>query len=202
MGEELESEQFKDVIALTQKLVNINSEPAQTEQEMERFLWNELRNLGFYLEKVPYENERNNIVAIYPYFENHYVDHYVAFSGHMDTVPGYKEEDGQIKNGRIYGRGSCDMKGGIAAILTAIKVFLKEHKHSQERLLKKKKLQRGIVLFLTVDEETGCAGVVSLTKRNTPLTQKLNKEYFIDIGFNGEPTSLSPIISHKGVVWF
>jgi acetylornithine deacetylase len=58
------------------------------------------------------------------------------------------------------------------------------------------------VLFFTVDEETGCSGVIALTKKNTPLTQRLNKEYFIDLGINGEPTSLSPIISHKGVVWF
>ncbi len=202
MNEDIESEKFEPVIALAQKLININSEPAHLEYEVEEFLWKYLQNFGFHLERVSYAEKRNNIIAIFPKPEEHIVDHYIAFSGHMDTVPGYKEEDGYIKEGKIYGRGSTDMKGGIAAILTAVKTFIIEHKQSQERLLKKKKLQRGIVLIFTVDEETGCAGIVSLTKRNTPLTQKINKEFFIDFGINGEPTNLSPIISHKGVVWF
>lgn len=193
---------FDSVISLTQKLVRIDSSSAQMEQAIEEFLWKELVKLGFHLERVPYEDKRNNIVAIYPNFEDSSINHYIAFSGHMDTVPGYKEQDGYLKDNKIYGRGTCDMKGGIAAILTAVETFLREHQQSQLKLLKKKKLQRGIVLFLTVDEESGCAGVISLTKRNTPLTQKLNKEYFIDLGINGEPTSLSPIISHKGVVWY
>ncbi|MHA1110135.1 MAG: M20 family metallopeptidase [Promethearchaeota archaeon] len=195
-------EKFESVISLAQKLISINSEPEHKEFEVEQFLWNYLLNLGFYLEKVPYAEKRNNIVAIYPKPEDHIVDHYIAFSGHMDTVPGYMEGDGYQKDGKIYGRGSTDMKGGIAAILTSVKSFLTAHKRASEKILKRKKLQRGIVLLFTVDEETGCAGVVSLTKKNTPLTQNLNKKFFIDLGINGEPTSLSPIISHKGVVWF
>ena len=165
MNEENNTEKFESVITLTQKLVSINSEPAHLEYEVEEYLWKNLQELGFRLEQVPYAEKRNNIVAIYPDPENKIVDHYIAFSGHMDTVPGMKEEDGYIKDNRVYGRGSCDMKGGIAAILTAVRIFLNEYKQSQERILKKKKLQRGIVLFLTVDEETGCSGVVSLTKR-------------------------------------
>ncbi len=202
MSEDITPEKSESVIALAQKLIRINSEPQHREFEIEQFLWNYLLNLGFYLEKVPYAEKRNNIVAIFPKPEEKIVNHYIAFTGHMDTVPGYKEEDGTIKDGKIFGRGSCDMKGGIAAILTSVESFLAEHKHASEKILKRKKLQRGIVLLFTVDEETGCAGVVSLTKRNTPLTQNLNKEFFIDFGINGEPTSLSPIISHKGVVWF
>ncbi|MBN2154565.1 MAG: M20 family metallopeptidase [Candidatus Lokiarchaeota archaeon] len=202
MGETEKKDKFESVIDLTQRLVRINSEAIQTEHEMERFLWNYLEELGFFLELVPYRHKRNNIIAIYPNFESYPIDRYIAFSGHMDTVPGYKENEGFVKEGKLYGRGSTDMKGGIAAILTAVKNFLTEHNQSQDKLLKRKKLKRGIVLFFTVDEETGCAGVISLTKKDTPLTQRINKDFFIDLGINGEPTSLSPIISHKGVVWF
>jgi succinyl-diaminopimelate desuccinylase len=202
VGEENKSDKFESVITLAQKLISINSEPAHLEFEVEQFIWKYLQEQGFFLERVPYAEGRNNIVAIYPNPDTQVVDHYIAFSGHMDTVPGYNKEDGQLKNDKIYGRGSTDMKGGISAILTAVKIFLAEHKQANEKILRKKKLQRGIILFFTVDEETGCAGIVSLTRRNTPLTKKINKEFFIDLGINGEPTSLSPIISHKGVVWF
>ncbi|MHA1453275.1 MAG: M20/M25/M40 family metallo-hydrolase, partial [Promethearchaeota archaeon] len=125
-------EKFESVISLAQKLISINSEPEHKEFEVEQFLWNYLLNLGFYLEKVPYAEKRNNIVAIYPKPEDHIVDHYIAFSGHMDTVPGYMEGDGYQKDGKIYGRGSTDMKGGIAAILTSVKSFLTAHKRASE----------------------------------------------------------------------
>jgi len=202
MEEHVESGKFESVVDLAQQLVQINSEPSHKEYEMEEFLWKYLEEYGFFIERVPYAEKRNNLVAIYPFPENQSFDHYIAFSGHMDTVPGYKKEEGFVKEGKLYGRGSADMKGGLAAILIAVKTFLKEHERGSEKILKRKKLKRGIVLFFTVDEETGCSGVVSLTKKTTRLTQKLNKDYFIDIGINGEPTSLSPIISHKGVVWF
>ncbi len=200
MGENESSDKFNSVIRLTQELVAINSEPSHLEYKVEQFLISKLREWGFYIEKAPYAKNRNNLVAIYPHYNRSHVDRYVAFSGHMDTVPGYKKEDGYLEDGKIFGRGACDMKGGIGAILTAVKTFIDDYNLRNEKSYKK--LQRGIVLFFTVDEETGCAGIVGLTKRSIPLMEKLNKEFFIDIGFNGEPTNLSPIISHKGVVWF
>jgi acetylornithine deacetylase/succinyl-diaminopimelate desuccinylase-like protein len=194
------SEASEKVTHLTQELVSINSEPVHTEYKVEQFLGKILQEMGFYLERAPYEKNRNNIIAIYPHPDRTPIDRYIAFSGHMDTVPGYKKEDGYIKNGKIYGRGSCDMKGGISAFITAVQEFMKEYDLLNTKL--HKKLQRGIVIFLTVDEETGCAGIVGLTKKETKLSQKLNQDYYIDFGINAEPTDCSPIISHKGVVWF
>ncbi len=44
---------FQSVIALAQKLISINSEPAHMEFEVEQYLWKHLQDLGFYLERVP-----------------------------------------------------------------------------------------------------------------------------------------------------
>ncbi|HEY5300927.1 MAG TPA: M20/M25/M40 family metallo-hydrolase, partial [Acetobacteraceae bacterium] len=76
----------------------------------------------------------------------------IALSGHVDTVP----VDGQAwsadpfalrgESGRLYGRGACDMKGFVAAFLSAIPA------------LRARRLPKPLHLFITYDEEVGCAG--------------------------------------------
>ncbi|MEA1994065.1 MAG: M20/M25/M40 family metallo-hydrolase [Euryarchaeota archaeon] len=58
----------------------------------------------------------------------------VIFSGHLDTVPVGKKwsvKQGSTEDGRIYGRGTCDMKGGIVASLAAAERLREEIFHSQ-----------------------------------------------------------------------
>jgi len=110
----------------------------------------------------------------------------VMLSGHTDVVP----VDGQHwtvapfelseANGKLYGRGTADMKGFIACTLAALPNFLH------------RPLQQPLHIALSYDEEVGCLGVPSLVKA---LAQR---EYKPAICIVGEPTELKPVIGHKG----
>ena len=110
-----------------------------------------------------------------------------VLSGHTDVVP----VDGQtwqsdpfhaeIRDGKLYGRGACDMKGFIAACLSAIPQMLQQ------------RLQEPIHLALSYDEEIGCLGapvmLSQLQQRGLSPTQCIV----------GEPTSMNMVVAHKGI---
>jgi acetylornithine deacetylase len=110
----------------------------------------------------------------------------IALSGHTDVVP----IDGQDwssdpwalteREGRLYGRGSCDMKGFLGCVLTAVPQ------------LAKTRLATPVHLLFSFDEEVGCLGV----RRALSMIQDLPikpKGCII-----GEPTSMQVAIAHKG----
>jgi acetylornithine deacetylase len=110
----------------------------------------------------------------------------VVLSGHTDVVP----VDGQAwtvdpfhlteKDGRLYGRGTADMKGFIASVLAAVPTFV------QRTLLKP------VHLAFSYDEEIGCLGV-------RPMLAELEKRPFKPcLCLIGEPTELKPVLGHKG----
>jgi acetylornithine deacetylase len=101
-----------DVVSFTRQLVDIESITGN-EASVGDFLHRELRSLGFQSAKIPVEARRANVFATSP--EQYRPE--IVFSTHMDTVPPYipSSEDGD----RIYGRGSCDAKGIIAAQVAA-----------------------------------------------------------------------------------
>lgn len=111
----------------------------------------------------------------------------LVLSGHTDVVP----VDGQHWNtdpfqateidGRIYGRGACDMKGFIAVVLATLPEF------------KKTKLQKPLHFAFSYDEEVGCTGAISLIDE---IQQSgLRPEACIV----GEPTDMLPVVGHKGI---
>lgn len=111
----------------------------------------------------------------------------VVLSGHTDVVP----VDGQPwdtdpftvteKNGRLYGRGTCDMKSFIALGLAAVPDMLEA------------KLKRPIHFALSYDEEIGCAGAPPMIDR---LVKEIAKPSAVIVG---EPSSMAPIMAHKGL---
>jgi acetylornithine deacetylase len=114
----------------------------------------------------------------------------IVFSGHTDVVP----VDGQNwtsdpftlteRNGRLYGRGTCDMKGFIAVALALVPKF------------KAMKLKRPIHLALSCDEEVGCKGVRPLVAH---MRDHLKKPRAV---FVGEPTDMKVVNGHKSAVTF
>lgn len=114
----------------------------------------------------------------------------LILSGHTDVVP----TDGQawqsdpyradIREGRLYGRGSTDMKGFIAAVLAAAPAMVQAE------------LKRPLHIALSYDEEIGCLGapvmIAELQKRG------LTPEHCIV----GEPTSMRMVVAHKGIHTF
>nr|MBF0223267.1 M20/M25/M40 family metallo-hydrolase [Desulfobulbaceae bacterium] len=107
----------------------------------------------------------------------------VIFLAHMDTVSAkgmVAPFSGELKNGKVWGRGSCDDKGSLAAIL-AVLVELKQQKTS---------LKYDVTLAATVDEECSMSGSAVLAKKN-PLGW--------DLCIGMEPTLLQPVYAHRGV---
>jgi succinyl-diaminopimelate desuccinylase len=109
-----------DVIELTRQLVRIDStNPGQYEKGMETFLLDYAKKLDcpqLEIQREMVSDGRNNVMLTlpgrpeYPEF---------VFICHMDTVPvgeGWQQDafSGKLEDGKIWGRGSCDMKGGFA----------------------------------------------------------------------------------------
>jgi acetylornithine deacetylase len=105
-----------DAITLTRQLVDIES-ISGNEAAVGNYLYGELCRIGYQTLKIPVEGDRFNVYATSPEQPNPQV----VFSTHMDTVPPFipSSED----ETRIYGRGSCDAKGIIAAQIAACRTI-------------------------------------------------------------------------------
>jgi len=101
-----------DAVTLTRQLVDIESVTGN-EAAVGSYLYGELCRLGYDTQRMPVEGSRFNVYAVAPKQKQPAV----VFSTHMDTVPPFiaSSED----EGRIYGRGSCDAKGIVAAQIAA-----------------------------------------------------------------------------------
>src|SRR5271169_889905 len=101
-----------DAVTLTRQLIDIES-ISGNEAAVGNYLYGELCRLGYQTRKMPVESDRFNVYAV----SAEHPEPAVVFSTHMDTVPPFipSSEDA----GRIYGRGSCDAKGIIAAQIAA-----------------------------------------------------------------------------------
>lgn len=110
----------------------------------------------------------------------------IALSGHTDVVP----VEGQAwtvdpfrlveKEGRLYGRGTADMKGFLASVLAAVPMFIERD------------LRMPVYLAFSYDEEVGCLGVRPM------LDELARREYKPVLCLIGEPTELKPVLGHKG----
>jgi acetylornithine deacetylase len=158
-----------NLFSLTRQLVDIES-ISGNEGAVGVFLAEQLRQLGYNVQRTTVEGERANVYATLPQQPNPAV----VFSTHMDTVPPFirSSEDDE----KIYGRGSCDAKGTIAAQIAAA-----------ERLK-----QEGIyvgLLFLVGEERDSAGAKVA--------NQQPNGCKFL---INGEPTENRIAIASKGAL--
>lgn len=108
----------------------------------------------------------------------------VLLNGHLDTVgvagmtiPPFSAE---LKDGRLWGRGSCDMKGGVASLLAA-----------SARLARKDSLPGCLIVALTGDEEHASIGMDALVRSGVQA----------DAAVVCEPTNLAIMPAHKGFIW-
>ena len=109
----------------------------------------------------------------------------ILLSGHTDVVPiegqSWTSDPFRLieKNGRLYGRGSCDMKGFNALILAAIPTMMKV------------KLQKPIQIAFSYDEEVGCLGAPAMINK---IRVTLPKAAAVIVG---EPTMMNTVNGHK-----
>lgn len=113
----------------------------------------------------------------------------LCFAGHLDTVPlgaapwTRDPFGGEIDAGKLYGRGSSDMKSGVAAIVEAAL-----------RLARTPLRKAGLTVVLVAGEETGCEGAAHLAK----VPGALGRASALVVG---EPTGNKTVIGHKGALW-
>jgi acetylornithine deacetylase len=118
----------------------------------------------------------------------------VAYFGHTDVVPAttwscreHGPFDPTVKNGRLYGRGSCDMKGSIACAMAAA------------GRIDRKSLAEPLYIVCTADEEVGFHGARHLVEHSTLYREIVAGQSRAIVG---EPTELSVVHAHKGIFGF
>jgi acetylornithine deacetylase/succinyl-diaminopimelate desuccinylase-like protein len=150
------------------------------EHRVTAYLEQFFRTLGVPFERQPVAPQRENIVAR---LTMPGARRTLMLEAHQDTVP----VDGmivppfgaQIDGNRLYGRGSCDIKGGMSAMLGAFARLVRE----------KPKGCCNVIMACSVDEEATMLGVTELAKRTKA-----------DFAVVAEPTNLNIVHAHKGVV--
>lgn len=164
---------IKEILA---DLVRIDSVSSRSNVEIVEYLERRCEALGLITRRLPYtsEPEKINLIAL-----THDVNEVeLALVGHTDTVP-YDPNWSEAthlteRDGKLFGRGSCDTKAFIAAALTA---------------LENVKPNKPLALIFTADEEIGLLGAKKLAQ---------SKPLKIRYSIVGEPTSLKPIRAGKG----
>ncbi|VTR96556.1 M20 family metallopeptidase [Tuwongella immobilis] len=154
--------------------------PLFFENRVTDYLEQFFRNLGVPYERQPVAPLRDNIVAR---FDSPGATRTLLWEVHQDTVPVdamvIDPFAAEIRDGRLYGRGACDVKGSMAAMLTAF-----------ARLVREKPAGAcNVILACTVDEEHTFLGVQELMRRGVQA----------EAAIVAEPTGLNIVDAHKGV---
>ena len=151
------------------------------EQGMANFIETVLARAGIDCERQTIAKGRDNVIGIVqPTSSN---ANGLMFNSHMDTVPvdnmSVNPFDPVIENGCVFGRGSCDAKASIAAMLVAVIDYATRAKRPSR-----------VVFAAMADEEFAFSGAWKLIEKSWPVTACVI----------GEPTQLRRVIAHKGIV--
>lgn len=188
-----------DLVRLTQDLIRFPTvnPPGDAYEACARFLGARLGLRGAAVDYVrgkgePDDTDLHPRLNVVGRFESGLPGPCIHFNGHIDvveaglgwTLPPF---EGVVQNGRVYGRGACDMKGGIASAIIAI-----------EALIDEGLLTRGALEFSgTVDEESGGFGGVGHLARNGWFDRARVDHVIIPEPLNPDRVCLG----HRGVWW-
>ena len=167
-----------EAVRLTAELVRIPSVTGE-EGELAGFLADALSSAGLRVEIQEVEPGRPNVVAVLPGEEDRIG---LVFLAHTDTVPPMGMEDpfsGRDDGERIWGRGSCDQKAGLAASMAVLM-----------EMASREGLERGLALAAVVDEEREHRGIFRLVESGLSA----------DWGLCTEPTGLRVAVGCKGTL--
>jgi succinyl-diaminopimelate desuccinylase len=178
---------MNDAISLTKSLLRFDTiNPPGRERDCARYAGQLLEEWGFRVDYHEYDDARTSVVARAGGTEGRAP---LCLTGHIDTValgaaPWTRDAfSGETDGDRLFGRGSSDMKAGVAAILLAARAFAGRFSGTP-----------GVVIVLTAGEEGGCIGSQHLAR--SPL---LGRAGAIVVG---EPTANQPYVGHKGSLKF
>ena len=174
-----------NAVDLTQELVRIDTiNPQSPEKPCAELAGRLLERAGFTVAFHDFAPGRTSVVARLPAASPP-----LCFAGHLDTVPlgaapwKHAALGGDLDGGKLFGRGSSDMKSGIAAMVSAAL-----------QLAKMPLRKAGLTLLLVAGEETGCEGAAHLARTAGALGEA-------SALIVGEPTGNVPVLGHKGALW-
>jgi succinyl-diaminopimelate desuccinylase len=175
-----------DALQLTKDLVRMNTvNPPGNEEDCARMIGRILEDAGFRVRFHSYAARRVNVIAD---VGGTAAKPPLCLTGHMDVVPlgaapwTRNPFDGETEAGRLFGRGSSDMKSGVAALVVAAC-----------RLAPRLANTAGLELVITAGEEQGCEGARYLTR-----DRALGRAGAIVVA---EPSANQPFVGHKGALW-
>ncbi len=170
------------------------SGPPFCEDRLTVYLEETFRRLGLAVERQPVAPGRENVIArLDGELPPRRGGQVVLLEAHQDTVPveGMTIEPfrPEVRDGRLYGRGACDTKGGMAAMLAAVARLAEQRPPGMPT----------IVMSCTVNEEYGFTGASILTGLWTVRTGGIipRRPHAAVVA---EPTGLNVVVAHKGMV--
>ena len=188
---------ISDPVELLKELIRIPSVnpmgrdlegPEYFETRLTEYLTDWFQELGVELHVQKIVEGRSNLIAIH---RNPNATNTVLLDAHQDTVP----IDGMTippfesteQDGRIYGRGACDVKGGLASMLSAFARIVRESPSQSSN----------VMMSCTIDEESTTLGILALAdwlvSDDCPLPRP-------DVAIIAEPTELDVVVAHRGAV--
>ena len=188
-----------DLVALTQDLVRIPTvnPPGDAYTDCAEFLGKRLKTRSFEVayhraEGAPGDSDQYPRTNVIGRIEGQRPGPCVHFNGHLDVVQvgqGWTVDPfaAEVRDGRIYGRGTCDMKGGLAAAVIAVEALLEEHPA----------FPGALEVSGTVDEETGGFGGVAYLAKQGFFSKPRVDQVIIP-----EPLNVDRVcLGHRGVWW-
>ena len=168
-----------DLVAIDS--VNPSLSPrARGEADVARRIAGELESIGLHVEIADAAPGRPNVVGV---LDGRAPGRSLMFCGHTDTVgvSGMRQPfTPEIRDGRLYGRGAQDMKGGVAAMIGAVRRIVESGGLAQGR----------VMVAAVVDEEHASIGAEALVTK-----------WRADAAVVTEPTGLDVAVAHKGFQW-
>ena len=146
-----------------------------------QYIADAMASLGLDVTVHQLESNRVNVVAI---LKGSGGGQSLMLNGHLDTVGVDRMENpfsGTIREGKLYGRGSQDMKGSLAAIMAALKALVDANVS----------LGGDVIFTAVADEEHSSIG-----------TEHIVKHYTADAAIVAEPTDMAVGLAHRGFIWY
>jgi succinyl-diaminopimelate desuccinylase len=169
-------------IELTSELIQCKSITPKSEGSLDIII-SYLEPLGFNCERIDFGEGIEKVENLYARFGT--MEPNIAFAGHVDVVPtgdinnwSINPFGGEVKEGKVWGRGAADMKSGIAAFIAAVSEFLKDNKNLKDF---------GSISFIITSDEEGKA--INGTKKVVDWLKA--KSETISGCIVGEPTNVT-----------
>lgn len=175
-------------LKLLQRLIAIESvnphygEDSRGEMAISRFIETYCLDAGLKVTRQPVLEGRDNLIIE---LRTGHPESVLLFEAHMDTVSlGSMDRplEAVYRDGRVYGRGACDTKGSLAAMIVAMETCAEAPEL----------LRSDLVLCASVDEEHAFRGLLKFLELDMPISGAVV----------GEPTEMKIVVAHKGCVRF